>query len=274
MNGITPNPCVRCNRYIKFGLLYNIVKNKYKVDKLATGHYAKIYKDNDGQFFIQKAYDKLKDQSYFLWGIPKSILKDIIFPLGDFKKADVKNFLRKEGFDIIADKNESFDICFVNTNSYKKYIQKYGFNKNSQKGYFVDSTGKILKEHEGIYKYTIGQRKGLNISLGKRMYVRRIDFKNNLVEIGEKPYSNSVVAGRINLFLEQDRFDDNIFTGRIRYKSKEEKATLKIFYQDKVKKISVNFLNPIEASSIGQSVVIYKDELLICGGIIENINII
>ncbi|MFN3412353.1 MAG: argininosuccinate synthase domain-containing protein, partial [Exilispira sp.] len=151
LTGLTPNPCVRCNRYIKFGVLYNIVKNRYHMDFLATGHYAKIYKDENQRFFIKKAFDKDKDQSYFLWQINRLILKDIIFPLGNIKKSEIKSILLQSGFHEIAKKVESFDICFVNEQSYKRYIEKFGVQSSNKEGYFVDQKGNIVGKHQGIY---------------------------------------------------------------------------------------------------------------------------
>lgn len=271
LNGITPNPCVRCNKYIKFGILYNIVKTKYKIDFFSTGHYAKIYKDDQNNFFIQKAKDKTKDQSYFLWQLSKKILPNIIFPLGDIEKSQVKNILNDLGFSDIASKEESYDICFVNENSYKDYIKKYGINQDDESGYFIDEEGIILGRHDGIYKYTVGQRKGLRLAFGKRMYVRKIDPTKKEVIIGERPLIKSLLAKNINLFSSEE-YLSNIrgLTAKIRYKSKEEKATVFIFNENGIKKIKAEFQNPIEASSIGQSLVIYKDEIIIAGGIIED----
>ncbi len=272
LSGLTPNPCVRCNRYIKFGLFYTIIKNKFNIEKIATGHYAKIYQDEKGRFFIQKAKDRIKDQSYFLWGIPKNILPNIIFPLGNYSKSEVKEILRDKGLNEIANKEESFDICFTNNDSYKKYIEKYDNNQNLKSGFFVDSNGNILGEYQGIFKYTIGQRKGLNLAFGKRMYVRNIDFEQNKIELGEKPCTKSVIAGNLNLFINNDEFsNDYIYTAKIRYKSKEERAKLEIVNMDNKKKIKLEFLKEVEASASGQSLVIYKDDIIIAGGIIENI---
>lgn len=275
LNGTTPNPCVRCNKYIKFGILYNIVKTKYKINFFSTGHYAKIYKDEQNNFFIQKAKDKAKDQSYFLWQLSKKILPNIIFPLGDIEKSQVKNFLIDLGFSDIASKEESYDVCFVNENSYKQYIKKYGISEEDESGYFVDEKGNILGRHNGIYKYTVGQRKGLNLAFGKRMYVRRIDPIKKEVEIGERPLIKSLIAKNINLFLDEKSlsfFQD--LTAKIRYKSKEEKAEAFILNENGIKKIKVVFQNPVEASSIGQSLVIYKDDKIIAGGIIEGYELI
>jgi len=275
LNGLTPNPCVRCNRYIKFGLVYNIIKHKFKIEKIATGHYAKIYKDENTNYFIQKAIDIQKDQSYFLWQIHRSILKDIIFPLGDYRKEEVKKILTEEGFENIANKEESFDICFVNEDSYKNYISKFGVNESDLEGYFVDENGQIIGKHNGIFRYTIGQRKGLNIAFGKRMYVRKIDSKKKEVVIGRRPFIKELKANCVNLFLPENRFDGNIeYQAKVRYKSKEEKAKVKILKENNKIKFNVDFSKQVEASSCGQSVVIYDKDLIVAGGIIESYQLI
>lgn len=275
LDGFTPNPCVRCNRYIKFGLLYTIIKSKYKIELFSTGHYAKIIKDEKGRYLISKPRDKDKDQTYFLWQIDKSILPYIIFPLQDTIKKELKDILVDEGFTDIAKKEESYDVCFINDDSYKNYIIKHGIDEKNRIGYFIDQSGRILSAHDGIYRYTIGQRKGLKISFGKRMYVRRIDPIKNEVEIGEKPYSKHLKASSINLFIDEDELTSNKeYYAKIRYKSKEEKLKLSLIKEEGKKKLLADFINPVESSSCGQSLVVYHNDAIIAGGIIEKIDLI
>lgn len=280
LQGLTPNPCVRCNRYIKFGVLYNIIKHKYKIDKMATGHYAKIFKDESigeesFKYFIMKGKDIQKDQSYFLWQIHQSILKDIIFPLGIYTKAEVKDILLKEGFENIAKREESYDICFINQDSYKNYINRFGLNELDLQGNFLDENGNILGKHSGIYRYTVGQRKGLNIAFGKRVYVRKIDRLNKSVVLGEKPFIRSLKASNINLFLPSEKISesDEYFV-KIRYKSKEERAKIKLIIENNTKKLLIEFYTQAEASSCGQSAVVYDKDKIIAGGIIEGYDLI
>ena len=145
-------------------------------------------------------------------------------------------------------------------------------NQKKEQGYYVDDSGTILGRHGGIHKYTVGQRKGLTLAFGKRMYVRKIDYQKNQIVLGDKPFTKFVIANNINLFIDETQFlDDYQYTAKIRYKSKEGKAKVNLIIEDKSKKLQVEFLNDVEASSCGQSLVIYHEDRIVGGGIIEKL---
>lgn len=174
--GRTPNPCVICNAEIKFRKMYEIAK-KEGFDRIATGHYAKI-REKYGLYSILRAEDKGKDQSYVLWRLGQDVLSMLLFPLHDDKKSDVKEKAREQGISA-ADRQESQEICFIPDNDYPSFIERdYG---SSVTGDFVDENGRVLGRHKGIIHYTVGQRKGLGISAKERLFVKKIDAKNNRI---------------------------------------------------------------------------------------------
>ena len=266
VKGLNPNPCVICNKEIKFKLFFDLVK-EFDVDYISTGHYARTGQDPaTGQFFIKKAKDLNKDQTYFLYYLNQSVLKKVIFPLGDYYKDEVKEIAEKAGLHI-ARKSESQEICFIPDNDYKKYLVSIYGQESFKKGDILDQKGKKIGEHKGLPFYTIGQRKGLGISLEYPSYVTGFNEKNNILYIGrnEDLFSNKLIAGDYNL-IHVDDFDEGMeYDIKIRYSVKTSKGIVKKIGDNK---IEVIFKEPQRAITPGQSVVFYQEDYLIGGGII------
>jgi len=258
--GRTPNPCVECNRHLKFRSLLKKAL-ALECDFLATGHYAGIVKEN-GKFFIKKAHDQRKDQSYFLYAIAPEALGFLTFPLAKMTKEEVRNRARAAGLPV-AERGESQDICFIK-DTYADFISaRIG---SLPTGDILDVEGKKLGRHRGIIHYTLGQRSGLGISAKQPLYVIKIDPIENTIVVGKKEQSlgNELVADRLNLFV---KTLPKTLTAKFRYGSKAEKCTA---YREG-DKLRVIFEHPQSAITPGQSLVLYKDELLLGGGIIKEV---
>ncbi len=254
--GLTPNPCVFCNRFFKFGLLIEEMK-KRKLDFLATGHYAKTYKEN-GKYFIKKAKDKEKDQSYFLSMINPEVIKHLLFPLGDLTKKEVIEIAKRENL-FLPSYEESQDLCFINTNIKDFLRERIGIKRG-----YIFFRGKKVAEHEGFYNFTIGQRRGLNLALGEKLYVNKIDPKENsvCVDMGKEVMKTKVYAGKINLFVPIK--GEKILKVKIRNLHKESPARVK-FYEDYAE---IEFFEPQFAPTPGQIAAFYEEDILLGGGII------
>lgn len=267
--GRTPNPCVVCNSKIKFGLLRDKVK-ELGADYLATGHYARISKYN-GRYIIKKAIDQTKDQSYFLYRLYQKQLSQTIMPLGEYQKADVRKIAAKLCLKI-ADKPESQEICFIPDGDYRRFIQQKA-KESLQPGEIRNKVGDILGKHQGIALFTIGQRKGLGISAGKPLYVVAIDQKRNAIIVGQEIdlYNRTLIANELNwIAIEKLTSEMEVMT-KIRYlhlpgKPAGAKSIINSLDNGKVR---VEFDQPQRAITPGQSVVFYKDDVVIGGGIIE-----
>lgn len=266
--GITPNPCVFCNREIKFKLFFDLVKD-LDVDYLATGHYVKVLKNEEnGKYYLGKASDEKKDQTYFLYYLNQDVLKKVIFPLGDFIKDEVKEIAGKAGLHV-AQKSESQEICFIPDNDYKKYLRTAFGEKAFKKGPVFDMEGNLVGEHMGLPFYTIGQRKGLGISMEYPAYVIATDIEKNALYLGEPEnlFSNKLTASEINL-LDGGAFEEDWeYDIKIRYSVRTAKGKVKYLPDGN---IQVLFSEPQRAITPGQSVVFYKKNLLIGGGVILN----
>ena len=261
-NGLTPNPCVICNRVFKFGYLYDKAK-ELGCDYIVTGHYAKIVEQN-GEFSLRKSQNTAKDQSYFLYSVKSDMLPKIIFPLEDYSKDEIRKIAADLGFST-ASKKDSQDICFIPNGDYAAVIESLT-GKDYKKGDFIDLNGKKLGTHSGIIRYTIGQRKGLGIALGKPMFVGKKDAAANTVTLCDdnELYSDSLVAKEFNWLKKPDSAE---FTckARIRYRHIEQPATVTI----EGDKVYIKFNEPQRAITPGQSVVLYDDDMVLGGGIIE-----
>lgn len=261
-NGLTPNPCVICNRVFKFGYLYDKAK-ELGCDYIVTGHYAKIVEQN-GEFSLRKSQNTAKDQSYFLYSVKSDMLPKIIFPLEDYSKDEIRKIAADLGFST-ATKKDSQDICFIPNGDYAAVIESLT-GKDYKKGDFIDLNGKKLGTHSGIIRYTIGQRKGLGIALGKPMFVGKKDAAANTVTLCDdnELYSDSLVAKEFNWLKKPDSAE---FTckARIRYRHIEQPATVTI----EGDKVYIKFNEPQRAITPGQSVVLYDDDMVLGGGIIE-----
>ena len=258
-NGRTPNPCIECNRYLKFGKLFEQMRS-LGFDYLATGHYARLEKNN-GEVVLKMAKDRDKDQSYFLYSIPKENLGSVLFPLGDLTKDEVRRIAREEELSVY-DKPQSQDICFIGKD-YREFIKNWIPDKS---GDILNKEGKILGKHKGIFSYTIGQREGLGISAGKPLYVIEIKPEENQIIVGEKKdlKAKGLIADNINILVERLPKQGN---AKIRYTSKETNC----FIEKLNGKIKIIFEEPQFAVTPGQSVVLYDKDIVLGGGIIESV---
>lgn len=266
IKGLTPNPCVVCNREIKFKLLFDLVKD-LDINYIASGHYVDIFYDEEKSFYyLKKAKDLTKDQSYFLYYLNQESLSRIVFPLASYTKEQVKEIALEAGLHI-AGKKDSQEICFINNNDYKKFLQA-SFGPNTFKeGPVYNMDGELLGQHEGLPFYTIGQRKGLGISLREPAYVIKKDRQKNALYLGknEDLFSKGLIAGETNL-VDGRLFDENYYYDvKIRYSLQTAEARVKHLDDHK---IEVSFKEAQRAISPGQSLVIYKDDILVGGGVI------
>ena len=263
LSGRTPNPCVMCNPRIKFGILKK--KALEYGDIFATGHYADIV-DIKGRLFIKKGKDKKKDQSYFLYRLTQKDLRETIFPLGKYTKEEVRKMQDKVLK--LPPKKESQDICFIK-DSYKELIRAY--KKDIKEGEFITKDGKVLGIHKGIPFYTIGQRKGLGVSSGQRLYVREILPEENKIVLSkrEELIQKGFIVGDLTSPSYDTLPENNIYKVKVRYNTPEKEAKIEYISPNKIK---VALLKEGEyAITPGQSAVFYKDDHLIGGGIIEGI---
>lgn len=262
-NATTPNPCIECNKYLKFGYFYEKAM-ELECDYIATGHYAKIeFSKKYNQYVLKKCNEQKKDQTYFLYTIPKEKLEHIIFPLQEcLTKRDTRKIAEENGLEV-AKKRDSQEICFIPDNNYHNFVIK-NLSKEIEKGNIVLSTGEILGKHNGLINYTIGQRKGLGISYKQPLYVIRLDNIKNEVIVGTESelYSNKLYANNIN-WLAIDKLDKPLECyAKIRYRAKEARATI---YNEK-DRIRVEFEEPQRAITAGQSVVFYDEDGVVIGG--------
>ncbi len=266
LRGFTPNPCIDCNRYMKFDKLFERA-DLLGCDYIATGHYARIEKSGD-KFLLKKAVDLSKDQSYVLWNMTQAQLSRTLFPLGELNKTETRKIAQKYGF-INADKPDSQDICFVPDGDYSAVIEKYT-GKKSLPGSFTDSKGNVLGQHNGIIRYTIGQHRGLGISLGAKFYVTAIDAQNNTVILGrsEELMSRGAEVSDFN-FISGDvpvgKFKCSV---KVRYRQPEQDAVAEVKENGDV---IVIFSDLQRAVTRGQSAVLYDGDTVIGGGTIIDI---
>jgi tRNA-specific 2-thiouridylase len=259
--GKTPNPCIDCNRYLKFGILLDKARG-IGFDYLATGHYARIEKCTD-TWHLMRPKDRIKDQTYFLYPIKTDDLSSILFPLGYLNKEEVRTQAKKAGLHV-ADKTESQDICFVTQGDYRQFFLEK--NLSSVEGDIIDAAGNILGKHRGIIFYTIGQRSGLGISSKTPLYVAEIDARKNQVIVGEKKalQAKGLIAGDINLLTDELPIE---VEAKIRYRKKP--ARCKISREGK--NLKVIFKEPQESITPGQAVVLYAGDEVLGGGVIEKV---
>ena len=263
----TPNPCIECNKYLKFGLMYEKAK-EMGIDYIATGHYAKSeFNEEFKRWTIKKSNAGKKDQSYVLWNTPKEIIENIIFPLGDFENKEEIRKIASDNNLKVANKPDSEDICFVPDGNYKKFLENNS-NIKPKKGKIVNSKGEILGEHTGLYNYTIGQRKGLGISNKVPLFVLGFNSLKNEVIVGEERelYKKEIIVKDINLILVDEVKTPMEVEVKTRYSSNQTKA--KIVQIDK-NTIKVDFEEDVRALTPGQSAVFYIGDYILGGGKID-----
>lgn len=267
LNGRTPNPCVVCNPNIKFKKLTETA-DSIGAYYIATGHYCRIFRnDETGACYVSRAANEKKDQSYMLYRLGQDVLSRLIFPLGEFcDKEKTRELARSKNLQN-AEKKDSQEICFVDpSENYVDYIKSLGYD--SQPGNFIDREGKILGPHKGIVNYTIGQRKGLGIALGKPAFVTEIDYDRNTITLGENEdlFSKKVVSSdNVFAFGKAEDYDGAKVMAKVRYSAKPSEAVIKV--DDK--RITTTFMEPQRAATPGQSIVFYLDDHVIGGGFIE-----
>lgn len=264
-NGCTPNPCINCNRFLKFNKLYHRAL-ELGCDYVVTGHYARIECDkNSGRYILKKGLDPTKDQSYVLYSLSQEQLAHTIFPLGELNKTDARAIAREQGF-VSAHKHDSQDLCFVKDGDYAQFIETYT-GKTFPRGSFIDTKGNILGEHKGIIHYTVGQRKGLGIAFGEPMFVCGINPKDNTVTLGKNSdlYTDTLTAGDINL-ISVPSIDAPIrVKAKVRYRQVEQWATVTQLDEETIR---VKFDEPQRAITKGQAVVLYDGDTVVGGGTI------
>ncbi len=264
INGRTPNPCIACNKFLKFDAMAKAADD-LGADYLATGHYAKIkFDENSGRHLLLKADADGKDQTYVLYNLSQHILSRLLLPLGDFAdKNSVREYAQKHNL-LVANKPDSQEICFIPDNDYVSFIkERIGYVP--KEGDFVDLDGNVLGRHKGIVNYTVGQRKGLGIAFGKPMFVNRIDAENNHIVLGEQgtEFSDTLYAVNEN-FIAFEKLTEPIKAfAKVRYSAKPAPCT--IYPEDNLK---VVFDTPQRAITPGQAVVFYDGDIVLGGATI------
>ena len=261
-HGRTPNPCVLCNSHIKWGKLMQAAE-QYGCNYIATGHYAQIA-EHRGHTYLKNAVDTHKDQTYFLWMLTEENLRHTLFPLGGLTKTEVRQIALDHGFVALSKKAESQEICFVPNNDYRTFLAEQGVSV--AQGEYIDNQGKVLGMHQGFCHYTIGQRKGLGIALGAPKFVTKIDAETNRVTLGDRDDLLTTQARIADVRIRDWEWlqESPSIQARIRYKSPAVDAVL-----DASSDSQVTFASPVWGVTPGQSLVMYKDNLVIGGGIIQ-----
>ena len=264
-NGMTPNPCIDCNRYLKFDKMF-LRAQELGCDRVVTGHYARIeFDEKSGRYLLKKGSDPKKDQSYVLYSMTQEQLKHTIFPLGAMTKAQIRKIAEKNGF-VNAKKHDSQDICFVPDGKYADFIERYT-GRTYPEGDFIDISGHVLGRHKGIIRYTVGQRKGLGLSMPEPVYVSKIDPLDNTVTLSKNSelFSNVLIAKNINLIPVKEITSPIRLTAKVRYRHPESPALVTQLDRDVIR---VEFETPQRAVTRGQAVVLYDGDIVFGGGTI------
>jgi tRNA-specific 2-thiouridylase len=266
--GRTPNPCVMCNTHIKWRALLKRA-DALGCDFIATGHYANVHQHNNGRFYLSKGVDETKDQSYVLWGLQQDLLSRTLLPLGTYHKTAIRQMAHDYGYPELAKKSESYEICFVPDNDYRGFLKRRvkGLEEQVAGGNFVDKTGKVLGKHKGYPFYTIGQRKGLDITFGKPVYVTNIIPETNTVMLGDEDDLNrqDMVVSKINWIKYDGITDGTEALTKIRYKDQGAIASL----YNHPNGVQVQFSHYAKGIAPGQSAVFYEGDDVIGGGVIQ-----
>lgn len=265
MAGRTPNPCVLCNEKIKFGVLLQRAR-ELGASKIATGHYARIERGGDGVYLLRRGADARKDQSYVLYRMNQHQLAHTLFPLGEHTKGEVREIAEAAGLPV-AVKAESQEVCFISGESYSEFIESR-FPSVEKKGYFRYSDGRILGVHQGIHRYTIGQRKGLGLSFKHPLYVLRIEPETNTVWVGPEAelYHRGLIATEVNYITGVPFEGERHVQAKVRYLAPLADA---VAVPVGTAALKVTFKEPQKAITPGQSVVLYDGDIVLGGGIIS-----
>ncbi len=263
----TPNPCIYCNRYLKFGAMYEFAKS-IGADYVATGHYAKVeYSEKYGKNVIKKSNAGKKDQTYVLCNISPEIVDHIVFPLEKFESKDeIRKIAREHGLEV-AQKPDSEDICFIPDNDYITFLDKHNI-QGMRHGKIVDTKGTILGKHQGLHRYTIGQRRGMGISSSTPLYVVKLNKENNQLVVGqeEELYTDTVYVEDTNCIL-FDKFEEGLeVEAKIRYSAPAKPAVIHV---NEDNTLTVKFKEKVRAVTPGQAIVFYIGDILVGGGKIK-----
>lgn len=261
--GRTPNPCVVCNKYLKFGAMFDYAMRE-GIDYVATGHYAKIQRDENGKYILRVSDTIKKDQSYVLYNFTQEQLSKTIMPLGEYDKEQVRKMAEEIGIDV-ANKPDSQEICFVEDDDYAKFIIDYA-NYVPEPGDILDINGNVIGEHKGLIYYTIGQRKGIG-AYGRPMFVMSMNTKDNTITLGEKgmEFSKSLTANAVNFISGEIPKEPIQVQARIRYQARPAAATVTPISDTEVR---VDFEEPQRAVTPGQAVVFYDGDVVVGGGFV------
>lgn len=265
IHGLTPNPCTRCNRYVKWDKMLYLTK-VFDADFIATGHYASVVKLPNGRYTVQKALHAEKDQTYMLYRLTQEQLAATLMPLGGISKQEAREIARQAGLSV-ADKADSQEICFVTDGNYADFIRENAGALAPGEGSFVDESGTVLGRHKGIIHYTVGQRKGLGLALGYPAYVKEIRPDRNEVVIGkeEELYRTCITVRDIHFMsiFPLNKGEVLRCRAKVRYHHKEQPACLEMIDEDNMR---VNFDRPVRAAAPGQAAVFYDENDCVIGG--------
>ena len=265
LKGQTPNPCIACNRYVKWEAM---LKRSMEIgaDYIATGHYARIIKLENGRYAIRNSVTEAKDQTYALYGLTQFQLSHTLMPVGEYTKDEIREIAGRVGFDV-AHKPDSQEICFIPDNDYAAFIDREAEGRVPGKGNFVTKDGEILGEHLGITHYTIGQRKGLGLSMGHPVFVSEIRPETGEVVIGEADdvWGDALLCKQLNFMGMEDLIEPKEVLAKIRYAHRGERCIIERVDEDTIK---CSFKAPVRAITPGQSVVFYEDGYVLGGGVI------
>ena len=269
--GRTPNPCVLCNTHIKWAALLRRADD-LDCEYIATGHYAQVRHDEAlDRYVLSRGHDRNKDQSYALWGLPQEHLARSIFPLGTYTKPNIRQMASDFGLDRVADKPDSYEICFIPDNNYPRFLKDRvdGLEEEVQGGEFVLKDGTVVGTHDGYPFYTVGQRRGLDLALGERVYVTHIDPDTNTITVGPKEalMQQTLTAREINLVKYPEITEERPAWGTIRYN--DPGAGCLVWQDDDALKVA--FAEPRRAITAGQSVVLYEEDDVLGGGWIHEV---
>ncbi len=265
LSGRTPNPCVLCNTHIKWDALLQRADD-LDCACIATGHYARV-RETEGRYVVSRGQDLNKDQSYALWGLPQEHLARTVFPLGRYTKPDIRKMAEEFGLSHVANKPDSYEICFIPDNDYRRFLKDYvpGLEARVQGGPFVLADGTEVGRHKGYPFYTVGQRRGLGLALGYPVYVTAIDPHTNTITVGHRAQllKGHLTARQINLVKYADLRDERPATGKIRYRDAGAPCLVQQCGEDELR---VSFAERRKAVTPGQSVVLYEGDDVLGGG--------
>lgn len=263
--GNTPFPCAVCNPKVKFKYLnYYALRNN--CDYISTGHYARIQTFANDKYIYQ-GIDQEKDQSFFLWGLNKEIRTKLIFPLGDYTKIEIRDYARKNGYDTLSKKKDSFGVCFIQGNDYRNYLKDNGLMNIT--GNFINGKGEIVGQHKGIFNYTVGQRRGLGINANKPLFVSEIRADKNeiLVQEFSALYKRRIRISNHYFFDYKEITNTSILNVRIRYRLQNTPCTVNVIDENV---LEINLLEPLAMVAKGQTAVFYDGERVVGGGFIDS----